>query len=76
MCIEKIKMELKCTLVSIPLLVLTFIAVNHLGPFLLTNLLLPDLKQTKGRIVNVAAMVHKPKSGVWSFVSTEGEILF
>jgi len=37
---------------------LTF-AVNHLAPFLLTHLLLDQLKAaTQGRVVNVASMVH------------------
>lgn len=36
---------------------LTF-ATNHLGPFLLTNLLLPSIEQTQGRIVNVASVAH------------------
>lgn len=36
---------------------LTF-ATNHLGPFLLTNRLLPALEQTRGRIVNVASVAH------------------
>jgi NAD(P)-dependent dehydrogenase (short-subunit alcohol dehydrogenase family) len=35
-------------------------AVNHLGPFLLTNLLLPLLKETKGaRVVNVSSEGHR-----------------
>jgi len=33
--------------------------VNHLGHFLLTNLLLDKLKETKGRIVNVSTTLHK-----------------
>jgi NAD(P)-dependent dehydrogenase (short-subunit alcohol dehydrogenase family) len=33
-------------------------AVNHLAPFLLTNLLLPILQGEPARIVNVSSMVH------------------
>jgi len=35
------------------------IGTNHLGHFLLTNLLLEEVKQGKGRIVNVSSVVHK-----------------
>ena len=35
------------------------ITVNYLSHFLLTNLLLPDLEQTNGRIINVASAMHK-----------------
>ncbi|PVY79194.1 NAD(P)-dependent dehydrogenase (short-subunit alcohol dehydrogenase family) [Tamilnaduibacter salinus] len=33
-------------------------ATNHLGPFLLTNRLLPALEAAQGRIVNVASVAH------------------
>jgi len=36
-----------------------FFQVNHLGPFLLTNLLLDNVKKTKGRIVNLASKLHQ-----------------
>jgi NAD(P)-dependent dehydrogenase (short-subunit alcohol dehydrogenase family) len=35
---------------------------NHLCHFMLTNLLLPDLEKTKGRIVNVSSSLHKTLS--------------
>ena len=34
-------------------------AVNYLSHFLLTNLLLPDLEKSNGRVVNVASTMHK-----------------
>ncbi|TLD19781.1 hypothetical protein PspLS_09530 [Pyricularia sp. CBS 133598] len=34
-------------------------AVNHLGPFLFTNLVLPKVLAVKGRVVNVASIGHK-----------------
>jgi NAD(P)-dependent dehydrogenase (short-subunit alcohol dehydrogenase family) len=49
---------------------LTF-AVNHLGHFLLTNLLLDNVKQVKGRIVNVSSSLHK--NGVMDFDNLNGE---
>ena len=32
---------------------------NHLSHFLLTNLLMPDLEKTSGRVVNVTSSLHK-----------------
>ena len=43
-------------------------ATNYLGPFLLTNLLIPELEKSSigGRIVNVASVAHQmaPASGI------------
>ncbi len=46
---------------------LTF-AVNHIGPFLLTNLLLPRVRESpEGRIVNVSSEAHfRPKEIDWA----------
>ena len=41
-------------------------AVNHLGPFLLTNLLLPALRAGKGRVITVASGAHKAGKMHWS----------
>lgn len=40
-------------------------AVNHLGPFLLTNLLLPALRAGKGRVITVASGAHKAGKMHW-----------
>ena len=50
---------------------LTF-ATNHLGPFLLTNLLLPLIEQSApGRVVNVASRAHQ--RGVLDLESVAGD---
>jgi NAD(P)-dependent dehydrogenase (short-subunit alcohol dehydrogenase family) len=43
-------------------------ATNHIGPFLLTQLLLPRLEESEqGRVVNVASIAHKSSKGFdWS----------
>ena len=50
-------------------------AVNHLAPFLLTNLLLPNLQRSSGgRVVTVASSVHA--GGVIDFANLDGERSF
>lgn len=42
------------------------LVTNHLGPFLLTNLLLGPLEKAKGRIVNVASVAHRMAKVNWN----------
>ncbi|MFN2465597.1 MAG: SDR family oxidoreductase [Candidatus Dormibacteria bacterium] len=47
-------------------------AVNHLAPFLLTNLLMPNLERSgAGRVVTVASVAHR--TGVIDFGNLKGE---
>lgn len=50
-------------------------ATNHIGPFLLTNLLLPVLHQApQGRVVNVSSIAHKSAKGIdWSVLERRTE---
>jgi NAD(P)-dependent dehydrogenase (short-subunit alcohol dehydrogenase family) len=47
---------------------MTFVT-NHLGPFLLTNLLLESVANAKGRIINVASDAHKIGNVFWDDLS-------
>lgn len=55
------------------------LATNTIGPFLLTRLLLPHLREAKpARVVNVGSRAHLPKSGYgaevnWDFENMKGE---
>lgn len=42
----------------------TMLAVNHLAPYLLSQLLQPALERTQGRIVTVNSFMHKRASGI------------
>lgn len=50
-------------------------ATNHIGPFLLTNLLLPAVQRApQGRIVNVASVAHLSAKGIdWSLLERRTE---
>lgn len=55
------------------------LATNAIGPFLLTRLLLPKLREAKpARVVNVGSRAHLPKSGYgaevnWDWENMKGE---
>ena len=49
----------------------TTFAVNHLAPFLLTDLLLPRLREAGGRVVTVASEAHR--NGRIDFDNLQGE---
>lgn len=52
------------------------LATNVIGPFLLTRLLLPKLREAApARVVNVASRAHMPKSGYGAEVSWDWENL-
>ena len=46
---------------------------NHIGPFMLTKLLLPNIIQKKGRVVTVASAAHKfvPNKLDWKAINEE-----
>jgi retinol dehydrogenase 12 len=50
-------------------------ATNHIGPFLLTNLLLPAVRRApQGRIVNVSSVGHLQAKGIdWSMLERRAE---
>lgn len=49
----------------------TNFGVNHLGHFLLTSLLLDEVKKAKGRIVNVSSDLHKKGKINWDDLNSE-----